>query len=257
MSILIDELYTSEACDFVTGQFRGIELGTDNPHKNTSIMLSSVTSKFLEIVEMIPVVKLDSALLKTMFFQIVQQLTPMDIDPVCSIVGGHSSNRKFYQHELCEGSLRDYIVNPVDSSKVIRLSFDPTHIMKCIYNNFVNRKLFKCPDFNDKKVEANFEHVVRLYKSEIGKPIKYAYKLTDKVMTPNGIEKTSVKLADALFHRSTIEGIKVYGEKECPNFCRGLTGKGLTGKGLAGKGLAGKGLAGKGWLNPLIYFPLL
>ena len=82
----------------------------------------------------------------------------------------------------------------------------------------MNRKLFKCPDFNDKKVKATFEHVVRLYKSEIGKPIRYAYKLTDKVMTPNGIEKTSVKLADALFHISTIEGLKVYGEKECPDF---------------------------------------
>ena len=136
----------------------------------------------------------------------------MDIDPVCCKVDGHSSSRKFYQHELCEGSLREDIVNPVDSSKVIHLSFDPTQIMKCIYNNFVNRILMT------RKFEANFEHVVRLYKSEIGKPIKYAYKLTDKVMTPNGIEKTSVKLADALFHRSTIEGIKVYGEKECPDF---------------------------------------
>ena len=51
----------------------------------------------------------------------------MDIDPVCCLVDGHSSNRKFYQHELCEGSLREYIVNLVDSSKVIHLSFDPTH----------------------------------------------------------------------------------------------------------------------------------
>ena len=62
--------------------------------------------------------------------------------------------------------------------------------MKCIYNNLENRKLFKCPDFAGKKVEANFEHIV--YKAEVG----------------------SVKLADALFHRSNIEGLKVYGEKK-------------------------------------------
>ena len=252
MSILIDEVYASNACEFVNGQFRGIELHTDNPHKTLtktltkpsqnprktltkpsqnphktltktltktllSIMISGVTSNYSEIVEMIPVVKLDSALLKTMFFQIVQQLTPMYIDPVCCIVGGHSSNRKFYQHELCEGSLREYIVNLVDSSKVIHLSFDPTHFIKCILTILLTEN-FSRADFNDKKVEANFEHVVRFYKSEIGKPIKYAYKLANKVMTPNGIEKTSVKLADALFHRSTIEGLKVYGEKECPDF---------------------------------------
>ena len=29
---------------------------------------------------------------------------------------------------------------------------------------------------------ANFEHIVRLYKSEMGKPIKFAYKLTVKII---------------------------------------------------------------------------
>ena len=47
MSILIGEVYTSKACEFVNGQFRGIELGMDNPTKT---------------------------LLSTMFFQIVQRL---------------------------------------------------------------------------------------------------------------------------------------------------------------------------------------
>ena len=187
-----------------------IELGMATPTKTIlSIMISSLTSKFSEIVAMIPMVKLDSALLKTMFIQIIQQLVPMGIDPVCCIVDGHSFNRKFYQQELRGASVRDSIANSfvLDSSKVIHLPFNPTHILQCIYNNLGNRKRFKYPDLNGRKVEAIFEHIVRLYKSEVGKPIKYAYKLTDKVITPTGIEKTSVKLPDALFHRSTIEGL--------------------------------------------------
>ena len=39
-----------------------------------------------------------------------------------------------------------------------------------------------------------------------------------KLLPLTGIEKTSVKLTIALFHRSTIEGVKGYGEKECPDF---------------------------------------
>ena len=38
-------------------------------------------------------VKLDSALLKTMFIQIVQQFVPIGIDPECCIVDGHYTNK--------------------------------------------------------------------------------------------------------------------------------------------------------------------
>ena len=101
-------------------------------------------------------------------------------------------------------------------TSLIHLFFDPTHVLKCCYNNFFTRKLLKCPDFDGENVEANFEHIKTLYKMEFGKSPKYAYKLTDKVISPNGIEKTSVKLADALFHPSTINGVRVYGEKSNP-----------------------------------------
>ena len=53
---------------------------------------------------------------------------------------------------------------------------------------------------------------------EFGKSPKFSYKLADKVLSPNGIEKTSVKLTDALFHPSTINGLKVYGQKSKPEF---------------------------------------
>ena len=78
--------------------------------------------------------------------------------------------------------------------------------------------LLKFPDFAGEHIETNFDHIVSLYKIEFGKSPKFAYKLTDKVLSPNGIEKTSVKLADALFHPSTINGRKVYGEKSNPEF---------------------------------------
>ena len=79
--------------------------------------------------------------------------------------------------------------------------------MKCVYSNFFTRKLLKFPDFAGEHIEANFDHILSFYKMEFGNSPKFAYKLTDQVLSPNGIEKTSVKLADALFHPSTINGL--------------------------------------------------
>ena len=59
MSIIMDEVYTWKACEFVKGQFRGIELGSDNPTKTTlSVMISSLTTNFSEIAAMVPLNKL-------------------------------------------------------------------------------------------------------------------------------------------------------------------------------------------------------
>ena len=63
--------------------------------------------------------------------------------------------------------------------------------------------LLKSPDFAGEHIEANFDHNVSLDKMEFGKSPKFAYKLTDKILSPNGIEKTFVKLADTIFQQST------------------------------------------------------
>ena len=63
-----------------------------------------------------------------------------------------------------------------------------------------------CPSVDDqfKLITANFSHIRELYNLELGKPIKMAFKLTDKVLRPSSLEKTNVKLADSCFHESTI-----------------------------------------------------
>ena len=105
MSIIMDEVYTSKTCEFVNGQFRGIELGSDNPTKTIlSVMISSLTSNISEIVAMVPLNKLDSSKMKKLFTLVVHQLFEIDLDPVCWLDDGHPTNRKFYR-ELCGGNL--------------------------------------------------------------------------------------------------------------------------------------------------------
>ena len=56
--------------------------------------------------------------------------------------------------------------------------------------------------------QASFSHVKELHQKELDCGVKFAYKLTDKVLAPQPIERSSVKLADAFFHDSTINGLE-------------------------------------------------
>ena len=51
---------------------------------------------------------------------------------------------------------------------------------------------------------ARFADLKLLYDIELGKPLRKAYNLSDKILSPTNIEKTNVMLADGLFHESTI-----------------------------------------------------
>ena len=71
---------------------------------------------------------------------------------------------------------------------------------------------YLCPSVDDqlKSITANFSHIRELYNLELGKHIKMAFKLTDKVLRPSSLEKTNVKLADSCFHESTINALAYY-----------------------------------------------
>ena len=50
--------------------------------------------------------------------------------------------------------------------------FDPTHVFKCIYNNFQRRNIFVCPQFEVTPLSANFDFIEELYNIERNKSSK-------------------------------------------------------------------------------------
>ena len=89
----------------------------------------------------------------------------------------------------------------------IFLIFDPTHIIKNIYNNLVNRRVFEMRSMTpilDSPLTASFADIVKVYNLECQKPLRIAYCLTETVLKPNNIEKVNVKFALVVFHESTV-----------------------------------------------------
>ena len=61
-------------------------------------------------------------------------------------------------------------------------------------------------------MSANFQFVKDLYNLECRKPIKMAFKLNDRCLNPQPIERVNVNLAASVFDESTINAMQWYSE---------------------------------------------
>ena len=71
---------------------------------------------------------------------------------------------------------------------------------------------------NEKIGNPKISHLQKVYNRELGKHLKIAHRLSEKVLHPSTIEKTNEKLADVLFHNSTINALMFYTDNGYPEF---------------------------------------
>ena len=65
--------------------------------------------------------------------------------------------------------------------------FDPTHVIKNIYNNLLTRKMFKLPELPSivpKALTATSSDIAAVYDEECQKPLQIAHKLSETVLDP-------------------------------------------------------------------------
>ena len=99
---------------------------------------------------MSPIDELSAEKINKTWRDAVEKLTvTLGLNEVATTADNHNSNMKHFKKILCPGNLEDHIVNPFDANKKIFLLFDPTHILKCISNNFRNKECFVCPNYTE------------------------------------------------------------------------------------------------------------
>ena len=149
-----------------------------------------------------------------------KKLTELGVDIVSTTADNHKSNMRFYTTHLCNGTLKSSIEHPFLTGKRIFLLFDATHILKCIYSNFRAKQSFVCPPFDGTGTTKYpcFANIEELHNLELGAPVKYAHKLSDKVLNPLALEKTNVSLATSIFDESTINALSYYSKTGMPCF---------------------------------------
>ena len=215
-----DEIYSAKRVEYAEGKVTGLDTigknGTQDLKQPTKtmlcIMVKSIAGNYFDVVALYPVGNLDSSILKRTFDKVIPEIVSLGFKVVANGLDAYSANRKFYIQELCHGKLQESVEHESQPNVPIHLLFDAVHVFKNIYCNFLNRKQFVCPPFESQtaEIKADVMHIVDLYKTELGKPGKKAYKLTDKVLNPHPIERTKVALADSFFHESTIAALEWY-----------------------------------------------
>ena len=218
VTLIIDEVHTRKQVEYVGGKFYGMENG-EITTTLLCLMIRSVAGRYRDLRSMQPVSKLNSSLQKDVWFKNIKVLEEVGFDVVVTLTDGNNVNHKFFKEILMSKTLQDSLSNPFNESQVIFPSFDTVHLFKCFYN-FVNRKLFSFPKFDERAVfqEARFDDIRDLYEMDRGAPLRKAYKLSDKVLSPTNIERSNVLLADSLFHESTIHSLQYYGNEGNESF---------------------------------------
>ena len=210
---MIDEIYLSKRVEASGGQVIGLTNDCQIATTALCFMVKSLSSGYKDMVGIYPAKNLKATTQKECFGKILILLHDVGFNVVGISEDNAAPNRKFYKDFFCEGSWKASIPNPFTGGEIF-LIFDPTHIIKNIYNNCLKRKIFKLPVFPplvDQLRTAKFSDVVAIYDEECHKCLRIAHKLSETVLNPKTIENVNVRLALSVLHESTISGLKHYG----------------------------------------------
>jgi hypothetical protein len=210
--LIIDEIYVAKRVEYSAGTVQGLTADGAVASTLLCFMIKSLASKYKDVVAIYPMANLTAAKQNDCYTEVIANMNKAGLYVVAISVDNASTNRKFFTDFLCDGTLKTSITN-AETGQPLFLIFDPVHDLKNVYNNFQSRKLFQCPALNsDLPVgcEANFNHIADLYNYEASAALKKAHRLSPSVLDPKSIEKTSVKLATAVFCESTRDALTYY-----------------------------------------------
>ena len=148
VNLIIDEVYCQKTVQYSNGVFYGNE---NNCITQTllCVMIKSVAGSYSDVIVMSPVFIINHEKIYKVCENSVEKMTEIGFDIVATMTDGHKSNMKMLKHDICQGKLDTSVPNPYDVEKRIALLFDPTHLLKCVYNNFRGKENFLCPPFDE------------------------------------------------------------------------------------------------------------
>ena len=139
-------------------------------------MIKSVSGKYRDVVSMTPITNINHDKLRIIWENNMQALFEIGFEVYLTMSDGHDSNVKFFRL-LHKDGLKYSIQNPFDTDKLVFLMFDPVHLLKNFYNNFMKAVSFSFPSFKfvdsiipeclGGTMEATFLHIKNIYDIEI------------------------------------------------------------------------------------------
>jgi len=175
---------------------------------------------------------LTADMLKKCILTVLKNLETIGFKILSLISDNGAVNRKAFQLLSTNNILQPFITHPYDPMRLLFLIFDVVHILKCIKNNWISKRLkqscFQFPNFdtifleNDntgdisiditqklKLCVAQFKLLEMLYEKEKNSLVKYGHTLSYKVLYPTNIQKQNVNLTLKVFNENNIAALKL------------------------------------------------
>ena len=206
--LIIDEIYVEKKRELSGGKIFGYTSDSRHLARTALVfMISSITGGYRDVVKIVPTDSLNSVKLNESYEFVIQEVQSVGFQVVCISVDNHPVNRRFFAY-LCHNGTRSSVENPNFPNQPIFLTFDTTHNVKNLFNNWDKKKEFK---FSQSEGPiANIGHLKEICTAEIGRPIKIAPQLNLNIFSPSSIQKTSTKFAAAIFNEKSCHALRHY-----------------------------------------------
>lgn len=172
-------------------------------------MILSLLSKNKHVAALYKVNNLTANTLLELTQEILSFLHDIGYKVVSLISDNNRVSRSMFE-KMCGGRLTSFIAIPYDPSEPLFFLFDSVDLLKCIRNNWLNKKksiqTFVIPSPSNFEVNeaAKLLPLKELYIKERSHHIKLAPSLSEKVLFPTNLERQNVQYA-----------VRVFEDKKC------------------------------------------
>ena len=92
--LIIDKVYTASRFEYQNGEFVGLTEDGAVAETVLAFMVQSLSSKYKDIVKLIPIKKLDMTILKKFFYAVIQEIYSLGRYVQCVSVDNHGVNQQ-------------------------------------------------------------------------------------------------------------------------------------------------------------------
>ena len=222
--LMLDEIHLKANFDYKGGCVVGPAFDSAQAATSAHVfMISSVRSKFKDVVHIVPTRSMDADHLFNFIKRVIIGLEEAGLKVICVITDNNAINSKAMRRfDSNKNQLSICYHHPVDKERPLFFMFDSVHILKCIRNNWIKlvEQLIKFPPFIGSSPDdtttvlcAAFNIIRTLHALEADLLLKHSYRLSLKAINPSNLEKQNVKLVLQIFNEYLIQALLSKGEK--------------------------------------------
>ena len=237
VSLMVDEIHIKPSFDYKGGSIVGAAYNSSDAASSAFVfMISSIKSKFKDVVHIIPAKCMKAEFLHDILKKAIVGLEKIGFHVICIVTDNNAINGKAMSLFASPPTLSIVYPNPAERKRPLFYLYDAVHLLKCIRNNWINQKdaqkTMRFPEFsldgkyyeNPEIAYAPFSTLKNLYTLEADNLLKHSYKLTFKAISPSNLERQNVKYVLQIFNDYVIQSLLTVGKKNCLPFFSSVAG---------------------------------